>query len=970
MVDRRESRNPVEVLAEEFIERQRRGDHPTVAEYAEAHPELADTINDLFPGILVLEQVRRHSLSCSPRPVELRVERLEQLGDYRILREIGRGGMGIVYEAEQQSLGRRVAVKVFPHQVLGDSRHLERFHREARTAALLHHSNIVQVFGVGEQDGLSYYVMQLIHGVSLDKVIDELRRTRYGVLPSSESEIPSRLKNHDTTRRDFFVEDAVNAVLRGEFLDQDSRPGCCSNFGIADAKHASLSLLNAVSATTDADSLAEEADVSDNGESAGSSANASTARAVSSLRSYWRNVAEIGVQVGDALRYAHTQGTLHRDIKPANLLLDSKGTIWITDFGLAKAVVHEELSQSGDIVGTLRYMAPEQLRGHHDPRTDVYSLGVTLYELLTLRPAFADTDEAHLMQRVYDGAPPSPRSLQANVPRDLETIVLKAIAGDPRHRYQSAGDLTDDLRRYLDDRPIRARRVGLVERFWRWSRRNPAIAVLSVVLLLVIAGSFSVVGWEWREAEMGKRRVQEENRRAEANLSLALDSMDEYLDQFEATWMAHPREPRSEEEEADLSFRMAVSASTAAVLENALQFYHQFAEQNERNPRLQRDTAKAYRRVGEIHNRLGQYAKAEHAYREAIAIYTRQMGQLPATPELATLTAATLNELAKVLRLDGRLEEARPHLEHAENVLVDELERSGNSSECRYELARTCSNLGDVSWRLMRPMQAGVYHRRAKELLETLVQEVPQKAEYRLALARAYRTFLPFPQPETPGRDAAWYRSEAVAILEGLVDDFPEVPDYPCELSETLAMPRPRFGEPGNGFEVRAGLQRAVSLARQIAEEYPTVPRYRAALASATHQLGWNFYASKRKRQSEKHFREAAAIYANLHREFPSIDAYRFFLAMALHAQGIVLRDLERLGESRDVLELAITQQQAYLEAHPGVAFGESTLARLLDSQAETLRKSGMNDLAVEKTEEAQAIRAKIKGRFQNNDNR
>ena len=409
------------------------------------------------------------------------------------------------------------------------------------------------------------------------------------------------------------------------------------------------------------------------------------------------------MQVGEALGYAHAQRTLHRDIKPANLLLDAQGTVWVTDFGLAKAVIHDDLSQSGDIVGTLRYMAPEQLRGQHDSRTDVYSLGLTLYELLTLRPAFAETDEGHLMHCVYEGTPPSPRSLRPDVPRDLETIVLKAIARDPRHRYQSAGDFADDLRRYLDDRPIRARRVGVAERFCRWSRRNPAIAALSMVLLLVIAGSFSLVSWEWREAEMGRRRVQAENRRAEANLSLALDSMDGFLDRFEATWMAHPREPQSEDE-TDLSFRMAVSEGTAEVLEDALHFYHQFAEQNERNPRLQRDTAKAYRRVGEIHKRLGQYGKAEQAYREAIAIYKRQT---PTTPELATLTAATLNELAKVLRLGGRLEEACPYLEQAEQVLVDELALSADPSVCRFELAQTCSNLGDVSWRLMKPMKAG-----------------------------------------------------------------------------------------------------------------------------------------------------------------------------------------------------------------------------------------------------------------------
>ena len=201
--------------------------------------------------------------------------------------------------------------------------------------------------------------------------------------------------------------------------------------------------------------------------------------------------------------------------------------------------------------------------------------------------------------------------------------------------------------------------------------------------------------------------------------------------------------------------------------------------------------------------------------------------------------------------------------------------------------------------------------------------------------------------------------------MERLVADFPEVPDYQCELSETLTLPGPYFNGPENVFRVRAGLQRAVSLARQIAEEYPKIPRYRAALASATHRLGWNFYASNRREHAERLFHEAVSIYGELEREFLAVDGYRFFLAMALHADGIVLRDLDRLKESREALELAIVMQSSYLETHPGIAFGESMLARLQDSLAETLMKSGEKELSTEVSEEAQEIRARMKSRFQ-----
>jgi WD40 repeat protein len=203
---------------------------------------------------------------------------------------------------------------------------------------------------------------------------------------------------------------------------------------------------------------------------------------------YCRSVAQVGVQVAEALAYAHKQRILHRDIKPSNLLLDTRGTVWITDFGLAKAEGSDDLTSTGDIVGTLRFMAPERFQGEADPRSDVYSTGITLYEMLTLRPAFADSNRAGLIERVTHQDPPRPRKLDPHIPRDLETIVLKAIAKAPADRYPSAEALAEDLRRFLADRPIWARRTSLAERTWRWCRRNPAVAsLLGSVAFLVTA---------------------------------------------------------------------------------------------------------------------------------------------------------------------------------------------------------------------------------------------------------------------------------------------------------------------------------------------------------------------------------------------------------------------------------------------------------------------------------------------------
>ena len=170
------------------------------------------------------------------------------------------------------------------------------------------------------------------------------------------------------------------------------------------------------------------------------------------------------MQVAEAMEYAHKQGIHHRDIKPSNLLLDSQGTVWVTDFGLAKADDQQNLTHTGDILGTLRYMPPEAFEGKTDARSDVYSLGLTLYEMLAFRAAFDEKERNRLIKQVTDAEPDRLGKLNRQMPRDLQTIVHKAIDKDPAQRYASAGELAEDLQRFIDDEPIRARRVSAAER--------------------------------------------------------------------------------------------------------------------------------------------------------------------------------------------------------------------------------------------------------------------------------------------------------------------------------------------------------------------------------------------------------------------------------------------------------------------------------------------------------------------------
>src|SRR5262249_14945578 len=246
----------------------------------------------------------------------------------------------------------------------------------------------------------------------------------------------------------------------------------------------------------------------------------------SNYRRYCRNVARLGLQAEEALAYAHARGIVHRDIKPANLLLDTTGVLWVSDFGLVKTQ-DPALTDTGDLVGTLRYMAPERFRGECDARADVYALGLTLYELLVLRPAFDGKDRLHLVDQIARQEPARPRALDPRIPRDLETILMKAIEKDPQRRYLSAEALASDLRRFLADEPIQARRIGPLERLGRWGRRNPLVASLTAAVVLVTALGFAGVFGQMQVAQAKERQAERKEQEAKEQRDVAQQQRDE-----------------------------------------------------------------------------------------------------------------------------------------------------------------------------------------------------------------------------------------------------------------------------------------------------------------------------------------------------------------------------------------------------------------------------------------------------------
>jgi serine/threonine protein kinase len=469
----------------------------------------------------------------------------DPLGDFQILHEIGRGGMGIVYEAVQLSLGRRVALKVLPFAATFDAKHLQRFRQEAQAAAQLHHTNIVPVYAVGCERGIHFYAMQLIDGQSLDMVIQQLRQ-QAGVGPSDAG-------STDATS------DSASGVLHTDALRSTGewRP---ADAGVAD-----------VSSSTPTTNL---------GGTTQSRISTQFSAAGGKEPQLYRTIAKYMAHVAEALEYAHQQGVIHRDIKPANLLIDFRGNVWITDFGLAHFHDAPGLTQTGDILGTIRYMSPEQASGQRvvlDHRTDIYSLAATFYELLTLRPVFEGRTRHSLLADVLNRDPRSPRSIDRRIPAELDIVLLKALSKNPADRYATAQELADDLHRYLRDEPIRATRPSLIEQARKWSRRHPSfIAAGVLVMFLSLVGS--LVGmWLIKKAndqtEAARAREQLRADEAEKSFRQAREAVDLLI----------------EIGQQELSNEPPLQGLRKRILEKAVVYYQDFIAQRRGDPSSQNE---------------------------------------------------------------------------------------------------------------------------------------------------------------------------------------------------------------------------------------------------------------------------------------------------------------------------------------------------------------------------------------------
>jgi serine/threonine protein kinase/Flp pilus assembly protein TadD len=860
-------------LAEEFLGRYRKGQRPSLKEYIDRHPSLADEIREVFPAMAMMEKIALADDSLGgdptgPAPVASATT-LEQLGDYRLLREVGRGGMGVVYEAEQVSLGRHVALKVLPPQMLRDPKTRRRFEREARAAAKLHHTNIVPVFGVGEHDETPYYVMQFIQGQGLDAVLDELKRLRAGADPVKVGAARS------DGSLDVSAADVARSLLTGRFDRRDTDPT-----GADDSPPTTLEVPGG------GEIVASGSGVSPSHSSSTLSLPRGEARGKAKRPTYWQGVARIGAQVAEALEYAHKQGIVHRDVKPSNLLLDTLGTIWVTDFGLAKADDHQNLTHTGDILGTLRYMPPEAFEGKSDHRGDVYSLGLTLYELLGFRPAFGEKDRGRLVRQVTTEEAPPLGSINPEVPRDLETIVQKAIDRDPAHRYATAGEMAADLQRFLDDEPIQARRQTHLEQYRRWARRNPGIAtlgaVLTAVLVVATAASLVVAGHMARladdearaariaklaadEAELARRHEAEQRGAAETARSQAEASAREADAQRRQSEANFGRARRAVDDfftkvsETQLLRTPGLQPLRLELVESSLRFYEEFLKERADDPALRSELLATRLRVGKIFGELGRADQAKSAYEAALEGYESASRDRPDDLELkAGFAEATswvaLSETKAKTRLEG--------------------------------------------------------FRRAVAIREELLKARPGDARFKKELAAALNV-LAVAQTRQDPEESFRALQRSIDLRLELADASPDDPDLQCDVAQAFNNLASRLGSTNNAIPAVAMYQQALELVRAAVRHRPLDVSLTSGLRVITTNTGRQLYALGRRDEAIRELQTTLDLLETLSRDNPAVPSFKTsYLDVAQVLRSYLVR-LDRAEEATRLLdaERAVVEQ-------------------------------------------------------------
>jgi serine/threonine protein kinase len=704
---------------------------------ADAHPEHADALRRLGKEVAAAERLLAQGFDPGGGALP------RSFGDYAIERELGRGGMGIVYAAVQRSLGRRVALKVLSTPLRSNERTSSRFERESRLLAQLEHPGIVRVIEAGVNGDVPYYAMEFVDGAPLSAVLEAI--ARHGLATANA--------------------DTLAAAVAG--------------------------------------AVSEPSPVSQRRDAA----------------SYVATMVDLAAQVAEALAFAHAAGVIHRDVKPGNVLVRRDGTAVLTDFGIARLEAAQSLTLTGAFAGTPSYVSPEQARGDNvDFRSDVFSLGVTLYEALTLRRPFEAEETTAVLAKIQREEPPDPRQLNPDIPAEVAAVVLKALVKEPAGRYATAGALAADLRAFLAGRPVSARPPTPSQRLWRWCRREPwkatalATAAAAAVLIALSTALFT-------------RRLLTENASTKAALDLAQANFDKATQAVDEMLTRVGQRDLAEVPQMELVRR--------DLLQRALAFYEGFAAARTDDPNVRLQLALARGRVAWINRQLGENRTAAAI---AAAVVDELGGLLAASPENARLILehadAQLTH-GQALASLGEIDRARTLM--STNVASLTAARATAELEVRRRrlLAYSFYALADLH-RFREPASAAAALERAAGELTWLRRELPEESRIAAMLANAHSTIA---RMTHNAGDAAAAEASLDRAREALVGApaTPEVKIQELLLSESRAI----FHKDAMRLEQAAAESRATVDGWQgLVASFPLTPYYRNSLANAWTNYG------------------------------------------------------------------------------------------------------------------------------------
>jgi len=724
---------------------------------------------------------------------------LGTIGPYRIIREIGRGGLGVVFEGYDDTLGRSVAIKrLHPERV--DADNCRRLAREARLASRFRHDHVVVVYAVEETaDGVPFIVMEYVPGPS---VADRLREQK---------------------------------------------------------------------------------------------------------RLVPRVAAELAAQAATGLAAAHDAGLIHCDVKPANLLFDpATGRVRIVDFGLAHFADSPSSIADGTVIGTPSYMSPEQARGQGrvDALTDQYSLGASLYEMLTGEPPFRGTP-ARVVHQVLEEEPVSPRQLNEAIPRDLETICAKAMAKEPSRRYPTSGEFADDLWRWLRGETIRARSVGRLERAWRFCRRRPLIAGLTAALVLVVITGFASTFSQWRRAERQRDLALKERALAESNFRPAREAVDTYLTQVS---------------ENDVLKAQNLEPLRRELLQTAREFYERFVQQNPGDHALLAELGRAHKRLGLITSIVESKPKALDDYQKARAIFERLHQDDPDDPLYQRELAESWFREGECLRTGSALPELAEAAYRQAGVLQESLVKA-HPEDAGYQadLARTLRYLGNLYlFRISNYDRALETLLSAREIFDGLPPAVARAPAVQfehsaalLTLAKVY-AHTDRPAPHRAAAETAGTRFDALVrahagnpdYLYGFVDSLTELGDA-CRNLAQVDMAQKTW-------------QKARVAAEELARAHPANGYYRHLVADITSSLASLAYHERHHPNIARPLlQKALEIEEEVYLSFPTVVEYGFYLGIMLRDNRDWFGDVGPLEAYRQRLTTAIRAREHEAKSAP-----------------------------------------------------